>query len=628
MKHSMIEQLELRKELSLIGVPVLLFIIGVVFEGELHNTPYSFGEYGVFLTAYFISGWKVLFTAGKNILRGNIFDENFLMSVATLGAIAIHQLPEAVGVMIFFQVGEFFQNRSIRHSRKSIKALIESRPAYANLKSDGSLTRISPEQVSVGDEVVVKPGEKIPLDGIIEEGESQIDTSALTGESVPRAVCVGDAVLAGMINTTRVLTVRVTRPLSESSIAQILNLVQNAIENKAKTERFITRFARFYSPVVVGIAAAVAILPPLIIPDATFSKWLYRALILLVISCPCALVVSIPLGYFGGVGGASKRGILVKGSNYLDVLSKVKTVVFDKTGTLTQGTFRVTEVVPEKEFTEAHLLSLAAIAESHSNHPIAQSILQACGSNDLPPVDEYEEIAGQGVKAKIDGRYLLVGNDRLLHAEGIEHADVVCDIEGTVVHVADQKRYVGYLRIGDRIKDGAVHAISALRELGIKSVHMLTGDNASAAQAVAKKLKLDTFQADLLPEEKLEAIRAFIREGDGVDRVAFVGDGINDAPVIAQADVGIAMGEFGADAAIDIADVVLMSDSPGKVVEAIKAARKTQKIVWENITIAFLIKAIFVALGIAGVATMWEAVFADMGVALLAIFNARRALKI
>ncbi|HUV06183.1 MAG TPA: heavy metal translocating P-type ATPase, partial [Spirochaetia bacterium] len=581
-----LEEPNVKRQFAIAGISAALFLVGLKFEESLHATPYSIAEYAVFLTAYLLSGWKVLLSAGRNILRGRVFDENFLMTVATMGAVAIHQLPEAAGVMIFFKVGELFQDLSVSHSRRSIKALLETRPDYANLKAGGTLRRVAPEELSVGDEVVVKPGEKFPVDGLIVEGGSQVDTSALTGESVPRLVEAGDSVLAGMINKTKMLTVRVSRPFSESSISHIMDLVQNAVGKKAKTEKFITRFARYYTPVVVGLASAVAILPPLL-AGAAFSEWLYRALILLVISCPCALVISIPLGYFGGIGGASKRGILVKGSNYLDVLNKVKTVVFDKTGTLTRGVFKVTEVVPKNGFSEQELLTLAAETESHSNHPIAISILEAYGRDDPPPVDEYEELAGLGIKARAGGRSLLAGNDRLLHMGGIEHD--VCDVEGTVVHVAADNRYAGYLVIGDQIKEDAEKAISALRRLGVNRISMLTGDNEAAARAVSRKLDLDSFRADLLPEEKVSVVEGMVREREENERIAFVGDGINDAPVIAQADVGIAMGETGSDAAIDIADVVLMTGSPLKVAEAIQVARKTHRIVWQNIILAFLI---------------------------------------
>ncbi len=616
----------IKNELIIIGFSVLLFTVGLVFEKKLHLTYLSLGEYLVFISAYLLSGWKVLFSAGRNILRGKVFDENFLMTIATLGAVLIHQLPEAAGVMIFFKVGELFQDLTLARSRRSIKSLLEVRPDYANLKANGTLKKVPPNEVNVGDVVMVRTGERVPLDGIVIEGSSQVDTSALTGESRPRLVEEGDSILSGMINKTGVLTVKVSRPFRESSISQILDLVQNAVHKKAKTEKFITRFAGYYTPLVVFGALATALLPPLLIAGETFSTWIYRALVLLVISCPCALVISIPLGYFGGIGGASKKGILVKGSNYLDALNKVKTVVFDKTGTLTKGVFKVTEVVPKNGFSQKELLRLAAEAESHSNHPIAQSIIESYGDNNPPStVENYREIAGHGVIAKVRGRSILAGNDRLLHSENIEHD--VCKVEGTVVHVAVDRVYAGYLLIGDEIRQDARRAIPALKELGVKKTIMLTGDNKTAAASVCLKLGLDSYFAELLPEEKVKALDKLITERDKNERIAFVGDGINDAPVLARADIGIAMGKMGSDAAIDIADVVLMTDSPLKVAEAIRVARNTHKIVWQNIILAFCIKAVFVGLGIAGLATMWEAVFADMGVALLAIFNAARVFR-
>ena len=621
------ENFNLKNELFIIGISVLLFTFGLAFEKKLHLTPFSLGEYLVFISAYLLSGWKVLFSAGRNILRGKVFDENFLMTIATLGAVLIHQLPEAAGVMIFFKVGELFQDLTLARSRRSIKSLLEVRPDYANLKANGTLKKVPPNEVNVGDVVMVRTGERVPLDGIVIEGSSQVDTSALTGESRPRLVEEGDSILSGMINKTGVLTVKVSRPFRESSISQILDLVQNAVHKKAKTEKFITRFAGYYTPLVVFGALATALLPPLLIAGETFSTWIYRALVLLVISCPCALVISIPLGYFGGIGAASKKGILIKGSNYLDVLNKVKTVVFDKTGTLTKGVFKVTEVVPKNGFSPKELLSLAAEAESHSNHPIAQSIIESYGENNLPAsVEDYQEIAGHGVKAKVGGRSILAGNDRLLHSENIEHD--VCKVESTVVHVAVDRVYAGYLMIGDEIRQEARQAIPALKELGVKKTIMLTGDNKTAAESVCLKLGLDSYYAELLPEDKVEALDKLIREREKNERIAFVGDGINDAPVLARADIGIAMGKMGSDAAIDIADVVLMTDSPLKVAEAIRVARNTHKIVWQNIILAFCIKAVFVGLGIAGLATMWEAVFADMGVALLAILNAARVLRL
>lgn len=618
-------EFNLKEELLPVLGVVALLVLGIIFEKPLHDTPYGIGEYAVFIPAYLISGWTVLKSAGRNILRGQVFDENFLMTIATVGAIAIHQLPEAVAVMLFFRVGELFQEYSVGRSRRSIKALLEIRPDTANLKVNGRVKEVSPETVNVGDIILVKPGEKIPLDGEILEGNSQIDTSALTGESVPRTVKVGEVVLAGTINQTGVLTIRVTKKFGESSIAKILDLVENATSKKAETEKFITQFARYYTPVVVFLSLAVALLPPLFIPGATRTEWVYRALILLVISCPCGLVISIPLGYFGGVGGAAKRGILVKGSTFLDTLAAVKTVVFDKTGTLTKGVFKVARIVTKNGFSESELLEIAAKAESHSNHPIAQSIREAYGQpiGDAD-VTDYEEIAGHGIRAKVNNQVILAGNDRLLHRENIQHD--TCNVEGTVVHLAVDGRYAGYILIADEIKDDAIKAIQNLKSLGIEQTIMLTGDNRIVAKSVAERLGLDSYRAELLPEGKLEAIEKLLsRSGKG--KVAFVGDGINDAPVIARADVGIAMGGLGSDAAIETADVVIMTDAPSKVAEAIQVAKKTRQIVVQNIVLAMAIKGLFIALGAIGIATLWEAVFADVGVALLAIFNATRVLK-
>jgi len=617
--------LEGGRELFLIVSAVVLFVLGLIFRRELHNTPYSIGEYLVLSSAYLLSGWGILSSAGRNILRGKVFDENFLMTIATLGAIFIHELPEAVGVMLFFKVGEFFQNLSVNRSRRSIKSLLEIRPDYANLKVDGQIKKISPEEVNIGDIIVIRPGEKVPLDGEVIAGSSQVDTSALTGESMPRTVKAGEAVLAGMINKVGVLTVKVTKSFGESSISKILDLVENAEGKKAETEKFITRFARSYTPIVVSGALAVAVLPPLL-TGAGFSEWIYRALVLLVISCPCALAISIPLGYFGGVGGASRRGILVKGSNFLDVLAKVSTVVFDKTGTLTKGVFKVTQVVPKNGFTEEKLIHLAAEAESQSNHPIAQSILEAYGGDvDPSVVEDYEEIAGHGIRARVRDRVVLAGNDRLLHRENIEHD--VCDVDGTAVHIVVDDLYAGYIVIADELKEDALRAIRALKGLGVEKIAMLTGDSKEVAESVARRLGLDSYLAELLPEEKVAAVEKLLGEAEEDDKVTFVGDGINDAPVIARADVGIAMGGLGSDAAIETADVVIMTDAPSKVAEAIEIGRKTHKIVWENIGLAFAVKGVFIVLGVLGLATMWEAVFADVGVALIAIFNVTRVLR-
>ena len=619
----------LKQELIPVISVVVLFVGGLIFEEQLHNTPYSIGEYLVFIPAYLLSGWNVLTIAGRNILRGRVFDENFLMTIATLGAVAIHKLPEAVGVMLFFKIGELFQEFAVGRSRQSIRSLLEIRPDSANLKQNGDIKKVAPETVAVGDIILVKPGEKIPLDGEIIDGNSQIDTSALTGESVPRTVKVGETVLAGTINQTGVLTVEVTKVFGESSISRILELVENARSKKAETEKFISKFASYYTPFVVFASLAVALIPPLLISGATNADrflWVYRALVLLVISCPCGLVISIPLGYFGGIGGAAKRGILVKGSTFLDTLTAVKTVVLDKTGTLTKGVFKVAQIVPANGFSQTDLMAIAAKIESQSNHPVAKSIMEAYGGKiDSSDVTDYEEIAGHGIRAKVNNQIVLAGNDRLLHRENIAHD--VCNASGTIVHLAVDNRYAGYILIADELKEDAVQAIRDLKKLGVERIVMLTGDNQAVADSVAKKLGLDSYLAELLPEGKVEAIEKLIGESKKGDKIVFVGDGINDAPVLARADVGIAMGGLGSDAAIETADVVIMSDAPSKVAEAIQIARKTHNIVWQNIIFAMSVKAIFIALGAFGLATMWEAVFADVGVALAAIFNATRVLK-
>ena len=616
-----------RREFIPLSIAVVLFIIGLVFNQPLHDTPGAIAEYAVLIPAYLISGWSVLTSAGRNILRGKIFDENFLMTIATLGAIAIHELPEGVAVMLFFQIGELFQGFAVGRSRRSIKALLEVRPDTANLVINGVVREVAPEKVEVGDTIVIKPGEKVPLDGEILSGNSQVDTSALTGESVPRTVRQGETILAGVINQTGSLTVRVTKLFAESSIAKILDLVENASSKKAPTEKFITRFARYYTPVVVFLSLAVAILPSLLIPDQISELWVYRALVLLVISCPCGLVISIPLGYFGGVGGAAKRGILVKGSTFLDALTEVKTVIFDKTGTLTEGVFQVTQIAPYNGYSEKELLTVAAIAESQSNHPVARSIVEAY-NNEISDADvtDYEEILGHGISANVKGMSVLAGNDRLLHKANIAHD--TCNVEGTVVHLAIDGKYAGYILISDRIKEDAARAIARLKKAGVAETVMLTGDNRVVAKNVADKLGLDTYKAELLPEDKVEAIEQYLRKSGKKSKVAFVGDGINDAPVIARADLGMAMGALGSDAAIETADVVLMDDALSKVAEAIAIARKTHTIVWQNIILAMAIKALFILLGAVGIATLWEAVFADVGVALLAILNASRILKV
>jgi Cd2+/Zn2+-exporting ATPase len=619
-------EFSLKREGLSVGIVVALFIFGSVFEEPLHNTPFSIAEYLVFIPAYLLSGWSVLTSAGRNILRGQVFDENFLMTIATVGAIAIHKLPEAVGVMLFFKIGELFQETAVSRSRRSVSALLEIRPDTANLKTTNGIKTVSPEAVKVGEIILVKPGEKVPLDGEVIDGNSQVETSALTGESVPRTIAAGETVLAGMINQTGVLTIKVTKLFGESSISRILDLVENATSKKAETEKFITKFARGYTPIVVFVSLAVALLPPLFIPGATRAEWVYRALILLVISCPCGLVISIPLGYFGGIGGAAKRGILVKGSTFLDTLAGVKAIAFDKTGTLTKGVFQVSEIVPNNGFTQAELLRLAAQAESNSNHPIAKSLREAYGKSiDQSVISNYTEIAAHGIQATVENQVVLAGNDRLMHRENIAHD--TCHVEGTVVHLAVGNLYAGYILIADQIKEDAAEAIRDLKAAGIEKVMMLTGDSEAVAQRIAKTLGVDAYQAELLPEDKVTAIEKLLQEFSKKGKVAFVGDGINDAPVIARADVGIAMGGLGSDAAIETADIVLMTDAPSKVAEAIQVARKTHAIVIQNIVFALVVKAVFIAMGVFGFATMWEAVFADVGVALIAIFNATRVMK-
>lgn len=607
-------------------ISIVLFFGGLLALPWLEQLPGKWGLWLVLGSAYLISGHGVLLNALRNILHGQVFDEQFLMSVATLGAVAIGELPEAVGVMLFYQVGEYVQDLSVHRSRRSIQALLQVRPDQANLLVAGEVRPVSPQAVAVGATILVKPGEKVPLDGQVLSGSSQLDTSALTGESRPRRVEPEQTVLAGMVNLSGLLTIQVIRPFTQSSIARILELVEQASSRKAATERFITRFARIYSPLVVAVAAAVALLPPLL-TGASFTEWIYRALVVLVISCPCALVISIPLGYFGGVGGASRRGILVKGSNFLDVLAAVKTVVFDKTGTLTQGVFEVTQIVPHNGYERTELLRLAAQAESGSNHPIAQSIRAAYGAP-VDVVQDYQEIAGYGVQAVVAGQELIAGSDRFLHYHNIDHDMECCEVGGTVVHVAVDRTYAGYLVVSDRLKDDAVQTISALRAAGVERIIMLTGDQPEVAQQVADVLAVDEFRAGLLPEDKVAAMETIMAQAVGQGRVAFVGDGINDAPVLARADVGIAMGALGSEAAIEVADVVLMTDSPAQVVDAIRLGRRTRRIVWQNIILAMVVKALFILLGVFGLANMWMAVIGDMGVALLAVLNATRVLRV
>ncbi len=619
------ERTLLSEKLLRIMVASILFIIGLVFCSQWQGTSLAALEYIVYLSAYALVGYDVLNKALRNILKGAIFDENFLMALATIGAILIHQLPEAVGVMLFYSVGEYIEARAVDRSRHSIQALLDFRPDYANLMGL-EIVKVDPEEVQVGQQIMVRPGEKVPLDGKVLNGSSYLDTSALTGESVPRRVEVGDTILAGMINQSGVLVVSVTHLFAESSVQKILDLVENASSRKANTEKFITTFARYYTPLIVIIALGIAFIPPLFF-DGVLREWLYRAMTILVISCPCALVISVPLGYFGGIGGASKHGILVKGANFLEALTDVRTVVFDKTGTLTQGVFEVVQIKPANGFNETELLEIVATVEAHSSHPIAKSIREKFGRNiDVGLIEGYEEISGKGIRAGLRGQEVLVGKGDFLTQAGI---NIPCEVSkgaaGTTVYVAHKGQYAGHLLIADKIKVGALETMQALNKAGIKTV-MLTGDQLSVAQAVSSELGLTEYHADLLPEDKVAWLERLISESkaQGKGKVAFVGDGINDAPVLTRADIGIAMGGLGSDAAIEAADVVLMEDQPEKLLSAISIARFTKRIIWQNIIFALVIKLGFIILGAFGVANMWEAVFADVGVALIAIFNATR----
>ena len=621
----------MKKETVTLTLGVFIYAVALLFRLPFWE------EALIFLLSYILIAGDIVWKAVRNLFRGEVFDENFLLTVATAGAFAIKEFPEAVAVMLFFKVGELFQEMALNRSRRSIKSLIEMRPDYANLKIDGETEKVNPAEVNVGDVIIVKPGERVPLDGIILDGSSMVDTSALTGESVPRSVKKGDDILSGMINKSGLLSVQVTKRFSESTVSKILDLVENAASEKAPTEQFITRFARYYTPAVVFGAFVLATVPvilynipaltPMFPHEPTFSEWVYKALIFLVIACPCALVISIPLGFFGGIGAASRAGILVKGSNYLEGLNNLHTVIWDKTGTLTKGVFRVTRIVTKNNFSEDEVLKFAALAESHSSHPVAQSVREFFGEKiDESKIEGYEEISGYGIKAKIEGHYVLLGNDKLLHSENIEHD--TCDVDGTVVHLVIDHKYAGYIVISDEIKEDAAVAIHNLRKLGVKRQVMLTGDTREVAEAVSKRLGLDEYFAELLPHQKVEMVEEMIKnKANSNDLIAFVGEGINDAPALMRSDIGIAMGALGSDAAIEAADIVLMSDEPSRICEAIRIARRTRGIVWQNISFALGVKGLFLTIGALGMATMWEAVFADVGVALLAILNSTRVLK-
>lgn len=589
------------------------------------------GKLVLFLLAYIIVGGDVVLQAARSLVRGMAFDEYFLMTLATVGAFAIGEYPEGVAVMFFYQIGELFQGIAVNRSRKSISDLMNIRPDYANLKTGDSVRRVSPEDVRIGELIVIKPGEKIPLDGKVVDGKSHVDTSALTGESVPRTVEPGSSVLSGFVNTSGLLTVEVSKEFGESTVSKILELVQNASSKKAPTEKFITKFSRYYTPVVVIVALLLAVVPPLVAPGAQFADWVYRALIFLVISCPCALVVSIPLGFFGGIGAASRSGILIKGGNYLEALNDVKYAVFDKTGTLTKGVFRVTGIYPADGFTKASLLETAALSELHSTHPIAASLRESYGKELQPErVQQYSEISGHGIQAQIDGRLVLAGNAKLMEREHVAYsaAQQAGNLdEGTVVHVAVDSVYAGCILISDEVKEDAAKTIASLKKLGVVKTIMLTGDNRTVAEAVGRQLGLDEVRSELLPQHKAEAIEQLSASKKTGDKVLFVGDGINDTPVLALADVGVAMGGLGSDAAIEAADIVIMNDEPSRLVTAIHIAKRTRRIVWQNIIFALGVKVIFLTLGAFGIATMWEAVFSDVGVTLLAVLNVMRVLK-
>ena len=582
-------------------------------------------ELGVLIVAYIILGWDVVWQAVKNITRGQIFDEHFLMSLSTIGAFAIGEYPEAVAVMLFYQVGEFFQSLAVKRSRKSISDLMDIRPDSATVRRNGELVVVAPETVSIGELIVVKPGEKIPLDGIVTEGESMLDTRALTGESVPRSIRKGEEALSGCVNQSGVLTIKVTKSFGESTVTKIIDLVENASSRKAPTENFITTFARYYTPIVVGMAAILAIIPPVILGGG-WSEWLRRGFVFLIVSCPCALVISIPLTFFGGIGAASKRGVLVKGSNYLEALNKVSVVVFDKTGTLTKGVFKVVDITVEFGFTKEQVLEYAAQAESYSNHPIAKSIQEAFGKTiDQSVLSGYEEISGHGIRVLIGGKRVLAGNSKLMDSEKVSYA--ACQSAGTKVYIAVDGRYAGCIVIADEVKDDSQNAIASLKKIGVEKTVMLTGDDEKIGKAVAEQLGLDEYYAQLLPDQKVEELEYLDQHKTKGSKLAFVGDGINDAPVLARADVGIAMGGLGSDAAIEAADVVLMTDEPSKLVDAIDVAKATKRIVMQNIIIALGIKSVFLILGALGIAGMWEAVFGDVGVTIIAVLNAMRILK-
>ena len=621
--HHNIDNVENIKKLLIIGGLIYLFAIILPVNKYIKII--------LFVISYFIVGKDVLVSAYKNIRAGEFFDENFLMGIATIGAFLVGEYTEAVAVMLFYQVGELFQEMAVNKSRKSISDLMNIKPDFANLKVENEIKKVLPEEVNVNDLILVKPGEKVPLDGIIIEGTSTGDTAALTGESLPREFGVGDEILSGTVNNNGLLTIKVTKVFSDSTVSKILDLVQNASSKKSKTEKFITKFARYYTPIIVGVALLVATVPPFVLGNGTFYEWFYRALIFLVVSCPCALVISIPLGFFGGIGAASKNGILIKGGNYLEALDKVDTVIMDKTGTITKGTFKVVEInVKNDKISKEKLLEYVADVESFSNHPIAKSVVEEYEKNGQKVIKEsikkYDEISGYGISAELDDTNILVGNNKLMELEKIEY-DFIESI-GTTIYVAIDREYAGNIVIADQIKEDSVNAVKALKNQGISNIVMLTGDNRNIANDIAKKVGINEVYSELLPNEKVDKVEEIFAKKENKDgKVLFVGDGINDAPVLARVDIGVAMGGVGSDAAIEAADVVIMTDELSKISDTIKIAKKTKKIVWQNIIFALSVKAIVLLLGILGLSTMWEAVFADVGVALIAVLNSTRVLN-
>ncbi len=602
-------------------IALVLFLIAITINFNnkwVNNT--------IYIISYIIVGLEIVKKAIRNITRGKVFDENFLMTVATIGAFGVGEFPEAVAVMLFYQVGELFQKYAVDKSRKSISNLMDIRPDFANVERDGKIQKVDPDDVKIKEIIIVKPGEKIPLDGYIIEGKSSLDTKALTGESLPREVTEGEEVLSGCINLNGAIKIEVTKEYGESTVSKILDLVENASSKKSKSENFITKFARYYTPIVVIIAVILAILPPLIIKDATFSDWIYRALSFLVVSCPCALVISIPLSFFGGIGGASRIGILIKGSNYLEQLANTEIIVFDKTGTLTEGVFEV-QKVKAIDMSEEELLKITAYSENYSNHPISISVKKAYGKEiDETKIEQVQELSGLGIVARIDEQDVLVGNEKLMNEKQIKFTKV--EEPGTILHIALEGKYAGYIVIADKIKQDSKKAICNLKKENIKQIVMLTGDRKNVGEAVSEELKLDKVYTELLPDGKVEKVENLLNEKSPKGKLAFVGDGINDAPVLALADIGIAMGGLGSDAAIEAADVVLMTDEPSKIVNAIHLSKKTMRIVKENIIFAIFIKVLVLILSAFGVSTMWEAVFADVGVSIIAIINALRVLRV